>query len=253
LVLAVGGLGPACGRVTDDATNDAAGGSGATPGAGGSDDGDIDDGQLPGGGGSGGTCMDSWSDGGALLDGPSCPGSGGACEFQTGDVQPCPDICTAVRQAKCEEPSAYELSSIQYCGGGINAVRVSWSGETGGLTCDYVDGDWVGVHQYSHTTAFCDDTSTDIRYGEQLPDCAGPEPQACAGATTDTGGGTGEGGAPPDVPPSNCYSDFSGVCGPCCPTTPPDCSDKPNGYPGYGCIAGFCSCGCNGGEWSCAC
>lgn len=56
----------------------------------------------------------------------------------------------------------------------------------------------------------------------------------------------------------------------CCPdSAPPDCSTKPDGYPGFGCTpncaqypdAGFpcsgagsyCTCSCQGGSWQCGC
>jgi len=243
LVLTVGSLGPACGLVTNDPSDDAAGGSAgsgaagsgaAGTGAGSSGGGDIDDGQLPGGGSGG------------------IQGTGGTCEFQTGESLRCPGYCTALLQAKCEEESPYALSSVQTCGSPVD-VRVSWSDDTGGLSCDYQDGDLVGVHQYSHTTAFCGGTSTDKFYGTELTDCPAPDLQPCAGESAGSGGDTGEGGAPPDVPPADCYSNFSGTCGPCCPNPTPDCSDKPNGYPGYSCFSGFCSCSCSDGEWSCAC
>lgn len=57
-------------------------------------------------------------------------------------------------------------------------------------------------------------------------------------------------------PPNSCFDAFSSTCGPCCPTSKPDCSKEPDGYPGYACVSNdnpFCSCTCQQGEWSCAC
>lgn len=54
-----------------------------------------------------------------------------------------------------------------------------------------------------------------------------------------------------------CRNAFSGGDPtPCCPEGGFDCSDKPNGYPGYGCTPfddSFCSCVCREGQQSCAC
>jgi|HubBroStandDraft_2_1064218.scaffolds.fasta_scaffold961557_1 hypothetical protein len=43
---------------------------------------------------------------------------------------------------------------------------------------------------------------------------------------------------------------------PCCPVPAPDCSDKPDQYPGYICTprdAPYCSCNCQQHVWSCGC
>lgn len=57
--------------------------------------------------------------------------------------------------------------------------------------------------------------------------------------------------------PKDCVDEFnSGTPAPCCPDPPPDCSAKPDGYPGYHCVDRhnqFCSCKCNLGQWMCAC
>jgi hypothetical protein len=54
-----------------------------------------------------------------------------------------------------------------------------------------------------------------------------------------------------------CRDSFSGgTLALCCPDPVPDCTGKPDGYPGYHCVARdnhFCSCACNGGQWSCGC
>lgn len=55
----------------------------------------------------------------------------------------------------------------------------------------------------------------------------------------------------------NCIDRFGGnQPARCCPDPPPDCTSKPDGYPGYACVpppASFCSCSCQGGMWQCAC
>ncbi|HVW24923.1 MAG TPA: hypothetical protein VHC69_06105 [Polyangiaceae bacterium] len=80
------------------------------------------------------------------------------------------------------------------------------------------------------------------------------------------GGASGASGAAPsdagtavDSPDGalNCIDEFSGgTPSRCCPVPPPDCTNKPDGYPGYGCTPAprsFCSCTCEGGKWSCGC
>lgn len=49
---------------------------------------------------------------------------------------------------------------------------------------------------------------------------------------------------------------YGGTPARCCPDPPPDCTNKPNGYPGYPCVDPhneYCSCSCGAGSWSCAC
>ncbi len=43
---------------------------------------------------------------------------------------------------------------------------------------------------------------------------------------------------------------------PCCPDPVPDCSDKPDPYPGFFCTprdAPYCSCNCQQHTWTCGC
>ncbi len=60
----------------------------------------------------------------------------------------------------------------------------------------------------------------------------------------------------PDAPPADCTDPFAdGAAVPCCPEHP-ECSTRPDGYPGYHCVKSNdnrCSCACQGGlEW-CVC
>ena len=80
-----------------------------------------------------------------------------------------------------------------------------------------------------------------------------PSPPMNTGGTPSTGGVPSTGGA---ADGGLCMNSFSGMPEPCCPKTPPDCSTKPDGYPGYGCTpspGSFCSCTCEGGQWLCGC
>jgi hypothetical protein len=42
----------------------------------------------------------------------------------------------------------------------------------------------------------------------------------------------------------------------CCPDPAPDCTNEPDGYPGYFCISRsnqYCSCSCSQHTWQCGC
>jgi hypothetical protein len=82
------------------------------------------------------------------------------------------------------------------------------------------------------------------------------------------GGALGDGGMvseppygapfPPDAGPVLGCKDLFGGGQPsrCCPETKPDCSTKPDGWPGYTCTPppeSFCACQCQSGQWVCAC
>ena len=99
---------------------------------------------------------------------------------------------------------------------------------------------------------------------------------ACSGATDAPAPGAGgradapTPGAGQDVEPGydpaslKCRDLFTngGMAAPCCPKIIPDCTDKPEGYPGpnrvWRCVQGpttesYCSCQCLYGQWSCGC
>jgi hypothetical protein len=89
----------------------------------------------------------------------------------------------------------------------------------------------------------------------------GIPPYYSGGATSASGGSpaTPVDASVPDasLPGFDCIDDFAGgVPARCCPSPPPDCSDKPDGYPGYACVTpphSFCSCHCRLRVWQCAC
>jgi hypothetical protein len=76
-----------------------------------------------------------------------------------------------------------------------------------------------------------------------------------AGCPVKDSGGTVD--AAPDALPKNCIDALGGVQpAVCCPEPAPDCTGKPDGYPGYFCVSKqnqFCTCNCQGGAWMCAC
>lgn len=79
------------------------------------------------------------------------------------------------------------------------------------------------------------------------------------GGSVATGGsgGTGTGGVLDAGGDGTCHDYFyGGVPAACCPEPAPDCSDKPDGYPGYHCVSRdnqYCSCACQSAKWTCAC
>jgi hypothetical protein len=64
-------------------------------------------------------------------------------------------------------------------------------------------------------------------------------------------------GSSDETPTLLCRDAFAGgVLRLCCPDPAPDCTDKPDGYPGYECVLRedqFCSCMCSRGQWWCGC
>jgi hypothetical protein len=87
-----------------------------------------------------------------------------------------------------------------------------------------------------------------------------PNDSGAAGAAGTSGSGGSGGGtldAAYDALPKNCIDQWGGgQPAVCCPEPAPDCTGKPDGYPGYGCVERqnqFCACQCQGGTWTCTC
>jgi hypothetical protein len=127
----------------------------------------------------------------------------------------------------------------------------------------------VGASVFDDEASFCDGTATELRAGSPTPnvarDCDGVP---LFGAMPQNGGDafTLCDVAHPELTPANggnppraCLDQFSMSCQVCCPNPTPDCSGKPNGYPGYDCSPStpdnpsYCSCSCLNGRWDCAC
>src|SRR6478609_6101064 len=99
---------------------------------------------------------------------------------------------------------------------------------------------------------FCDGRATKISAGqtEDIDSCDGDQFVSTLRDVAQP-----EHNQPIDGPPRACYDRFAHSCEPCCPTPEPECSHKPDGYPGYACTPdtsgdrAYCSCQCSGGEW----
>jgi len=67
----------------------------------------------------------------------------------------------------------------------------------------------------------------------------------------------------PAIPARGCFDAWSATCEPCCDNAhdkDPDCTGKPEGYPGFACTppidhgrVSYCSCSCEAEQWTCAC
>jgi hypothetical protein len=137
----------------------------------------------------------------------------------------------------------------------IYAATTQLGGDFGSMP-NFADGPLVGATVTDAGNHFCDDTSATISAGQQLPsECA---QRSLCDQTLNSGAGGAPDDGSPEQPVRACFNRLSSTCGPCCPATTPDCSDKPGGFPGYSCTpadipASFCSCACGAGEWMCGC
>lgn len=231
-------------------------------------------------------------DGSAGLGSPGAQAGGPAGASCTGSLaavnralEPtCPvSLCEARAWAatSCSSPSGVLGASEQYCadrktisfdlGDGVTKTCVyttkALTAPNGGIIINIgsaaADGDLVGVLVTDVRERFCEGASKTISAGE-LPAtvCTNSLRPSCQRATNsgDAGASNGDAGASnsgaPEEPVRACFDNLSGTCQPCCPASPPDCSDKPDGYPGYGCSpswGSYCSCSCNRGQWICPC
>jgi hypothetical protein len=221
---------PACGLIS---TGDGMDGADAAGVGGFAEDGE---GAAPNGG-SGGAAS-----GGAAPDTGGTGGSDetGGCSAESPAELGCPGLCRALAEAHCEVPSEYAIFAVDDCSGG---TRVTFASDGASLSCFYRGGSLAGAQASGEGFAFCDGST--ITWGEQ--------PTACPIGHIESCNETGEGGAGSDAPPALCYDTFSGSCAPCCPMPPPDCTNRPDGYPGYPCTQSSCSCSCRDEEWDCLC
>jgi len=115
----------------------------------------------------------------------------------------------------------------------------------------------VGATAWDDVPTYCDRTSNSIKTGAQ---CSGASLSRilCDGSSNADGAAGANGGedTAPEAGPRACFNLFSHSCEPCCPTQTPECTGKPDGYPGYRCTQAansYCSCACASEQWSCGC
>jgi hypothetical protein len=107
----------------------------------------------------------------------------------------------------------------------------------------------VGAQIWEDKASFCDSTSSQISAGVVPPTkCSNAWSLTLCDLVDPTQS------APPSPSAPACYSNGSATCGPCCDTTPPDCTGKPESYGGCAPVGNaYCSCGCHQQQWSCEC
>ncbi len=84
-----------------------------------------------------------------------------------------------------------------------------------------------------------------------------PSGGGTGGMSSTGGGGTGAGGSWDAGGDGVCHNYFyGGRAEACCPDPAPDCTNEPDGYPGYTCTSRsnpYCECACQHGQWICGC
>jgi hypothetical protein len=174
--------------------------------------------------------------------GMNCPAT--FCE-----AEPMVSSCTSL-------PPGVTRMSASSSGFGSETVKIEFSG-TRGKGCIYSSTQLAGAVAWDDVASFCNGTSTTIAGGtgpSYTGDWAGTLPKVCDRTSLKgTGGAGGAGNDAGTIPPALCYTNYG--CYPCCPTTPPDCSVEPDGYPGYVCAGSgyYCVWQCRSGKWQWAC
>ncbi len=256
------------------------GGTGNEAGAGGAS------GQPQGGtgneAGAGGT---SGQPQGGTAGGGSTPCEGTLDEVSRAWGVECPaSDCEARAWATCEKlPAEVKSSRSKHCTFSrsdlIRANEITLDlGNGRGKSCYYESNHLVHAAAWGVGPLYCNATSAQITAGAPIVCGSGgtifnlPATTLCdrtsfngaAGASQGGAGGAGSGNSAgaPSSPEAKCLNRFADVCQPCCAAQAPDCTDKPDGYPGYDCTPlattdniyyDYCTCSCSGGNWRCAC
>lgn len=219
-------------------------------------------GSAGGQGGSGGTIRDTSSPlgtGGSAAVGCTGPLDtvsalwGFACPTNICDVEAMAANCAGL-PTNVTRLSIWKRTGVSYA-----LVEFEFSG-THGKGCFYGTGNLMGAAAWDDVPTYCNGASRTIEAGSYDTSWrTSVSPRVCDGSTP-----TRDAGSPvpsidagsPVVPPATCYDLFSSLCRPCCPDSPPDCTGKADGYPGYACtstVNRYCSCQCYRGRWECGC
>jgi len=106
----------------------------------------------------------------------------------------------------------------------------------------------VGVDAWDDQARYCSGTAARISAGRVRTECIGPIDSTACDLEHPEQSQPQLGG-----PPRACF--LINSCEVCCPDVAPDCSDKPDGYPGYECARpapdNINPCVCRAGRWSC--
>jgi hypothetical protein len=187
---------------------------------------------------------------------------GGSCvgtldEVRTIWTVDCPSTyCEAAQWANCSSVAQGSRIYVSGTCGGLRVVGLNWGTHAKNCYYGYSTNALVAADASDDVPTYCNRTSRRIAtsVAPEAGCAASITPQPCP--TSGNLGTAGAGPGPAATPPANCYNQFSATCMPCCPETPPDCTGKPDGSPGYSCTQGatsYCACQCLGEEWICGC
>lgn len=198
-------------------------------------------------------------------------GSAGWCELSLQEVSmfrpTCPaTYCEARALERTECASSYRWVTDSNCDD-WREVRIV-PGAPYIKSCVYHANELVGATLRNDTPPVTGCAAYAVVGGQWSPNCSQwTTATICNNWSTGSAGASGSAGAADirQLPDANCYNHWAFDCAPCCAATPPDCSDKPDGYPGYKCtvaagssggnsISAYdCDCDCRSGLWSCEC
>jgi len=249
----------------------------ASAGCGGHVQGVGGDAGVPGGYGNGGSEISGAGDGPTVAGRGGTGGAGAVCVAALDEVAATwghcpPTLCAGMVWAEsCDELQPYAQTSVGTCAG-LTVITLELG--THGKACYYEQAratgkepKLVGAAAWDDTPHYCDETSFRIEAGTTPAACGAhtkPGEIVCDGSAAPNNASAGAGGeaghesgdTPPAAGPPACFNALSSSCEPCCVTPTPDCTGKPNGYPGYRCTPepdSFCSCACTSEAWSCGC
>ena len=269
-VVAVVFVAAACGSSVSN-SDGAAGSAATTPVAGSANR--ATGGAGAAGGGSAGVGDDTGAEAGRAGETGSDPGCQGKLEdLKAVDVACQAELCAGTVSAlACDALPAGVVKTSEAACDGINDR--TGDGRVRALTfelsatrrkaCYYEQAEFdapsllVGAQVWEDTPAFCDGTATRISAGVVPGTTCFNASSATLCDLTDP---TQSAPVQPNVPARACFNGFSATCEPCCETEHPDCTGKPQDYPGFDCTPpadnsgpSFCFCSCDQQQWTCAC
>ena len=165
------------------------------------------------------------------------------------------DVCPSTRcgalgtAASCEELPSEALTSARANCGSMLSFTLNYS-KGRGRTCYYEGNDLVGAEAWGDPNTFCGGTAKRVKAGLVPTNCEA-DIQVCSMRLGDPFGQR------TPYSDATCASFVENGCGQvCCADVNPDCTGKPDGYPGHSCTpksSPYCSCACTSEKWSCAC
>jgi hypothetical protein len=225
-----------------------------------------------GGSGSRDTEAGAPENGGDAGSGPGCTGKLADVSKALGIECP-PELCAGTVAAlacdalpvgvvKTSEAACEQVSTIS-SQGRIRTLRYELTA-TRRKDCYYDEADFeapatlVGAQAWDDSDSFCMGSASRVSAGTvPSSDCG----YASSATLCDLAHPAQSAPVVSGVPPRACFNGWSATCEPCCDSKPPDCTNQPNGYPGFDCTppasedkeVSYCSCSCDTQIWNCAC